>query len=350
VTGGLGPTLDDVTRHAVARAAGVPLVSSAAALQGIRSWFERAGRGMPAANDRQALLPEGAELLPNERGTAPGFELALGASRILALPGPPAEMRAMLEAAVLPRLARLPAAGEVCLQHSLQLFDLSESLFADRVGSWMARDSNPLMGVTAKEGVLSVRIVARSARAADAEVLLAARVAEMRARFQEHLFSEEGRDLATVLGETLLAAGLRVALAESCTGGMVAARLTRVAGISRVFRRGWVSYSDEAKQEELGVAQALLEEHGAVSAEAARAMALGAAGRAGARLALSVTGNAGPEGGTERAPVGLVWFGTCVDGEAAAVSRRWPDAGRERIREWATNFALLTLLKAARSL
>ena len=348
VTGGLGPTLDDVTRHALARAAGVALVLSEPALVDLRRWFERSGRTMAKANERQALLPEGGQLLCNRRGTAPGIELLLGGARVFALPGPPAEMQDMLAKEVLPRL-KPASGGEYHVQTRMHLFDLSESLFADRVGEWMEREANPLIGVTAKAGVLSVRLVARSTRLEQAEQLLASRVDEMRGLFQEHLLSETAADPAHALGQFLIEHGITLALAESCTGGLVASRLTNVPGISAVFGRGWVTYSNEAKQCELGVSAERLAEHGAVSAEVVEAMALGAAERAECRAALAVSGVAGPGGGTPEKPVGLVWYGLALDGRVTSFSRRWPDAGRERVREWATNFALGSLLRHLKS-
>jgi nicotinamide-nucleotide amidase len=340
VTGGLGPTLDDVTRHAAARAAGVPLVTSEKALGWIRDWFARSSRPMAASNERQALVPRGAALIPNPRGTAPGFRVDVGGSAVFALPGPPREMRGMLEESVLPWLAARPVDAWSRSARSFFLFDLAESAFADRVGAWMERSANPLITVTAKMGVLSVRMVASGSSAAAADAVLAARAAEFRTRFAEHLFSEESGELAFALGRELLARGVSVTLAESCTGGMVAAALTRCAGISSVFRQGYVTYADEAKTALLGVPRELLARFGAVSREVAEAMARGAAERACARLALAVTGIAGPSGGTSEKPVGLVCFATALDGAVESIERRFSPVGRDPVREWATNLAL----------
>lgn len=347
-SGGLGPTLDDVTRHGAARAAGRALVHSEEAWSRITAWFERAGREMPASNRRQALIPEGAEVLENRRGTAPGFRVPVGESTLIVLPGPPREFQPMVGEHVLPWLAARGRPGIVHRARRFYLVDLSESAFADGVGDWMQREANPLMGVTADAGVLSVRLIARGATEAEADELLAVRGGELLERFGGHVFSEDKSDVAFALGELLLARGATVTVAESCTGGAVAFELTRFPGISAVFHESQVVYSDRAKVERLGVDPELLARHGAVSAEVAAAMARGAAERTGAELALSVTGIAGPGGGTPGKPVGTVWFGLSRRGEVTTVLRRWPDAGRDAVRRWATTKALALLLEAAR--
>jgi competence/damage-inducible protein CinA-like protein len=347
-SGGLGPTLDDVTRHAAARAAGVELVRSEEAWDQVRAWYTRADRPMPDSNARQALVPTGATVLANRCGTAPGFRMSIGAAVLFVLPGPPAELADMYEHGVAPWLERHPAGEEVFRARSFYLHDLSESVFADAVGAWMERDANPRLGVTVKGGVMSAKLLARGRDELQALSLLDGRGAEFTARFGEHIFSEHTPDLALALGQVLLAKGLSVTAAESCTGGLVVGALTRVPGISAVLRESVVTYADVAKTERLGVPAELLEAHGAVSAEVAGAMARGAAARAGARLAVAVTGVAGPGGGTPAKPVGLVWFGVCLDGEVQTVSRRWPTVGRERVRAWATAKALALLLEAAR--
>jgi nicotinamide-nucleotide amidase len=334
VTGGLGPTLDDLTRHALAAAAGVELVEDARALETLHAWFAAQGRSCPESNRRQALFPRGAQVLPNALGSAPGFLLRCGRALIAALPGPPREMermfsdelRSRLETALPPRPARALA--------RFHLFGLSEAAFADRCGDWMARGTDPLLGVTAHSGVLSAQL------SASTEALLAARAEEFRGRFREWIFSEESGDLARVLGELLLARGITIATAESCTGGLLAQRLTQLPGISAVFGWGFVSYADAAKQALLGVEPALLESHGAVSLPVAEAMARGAAQRSGARLALSITGVAGPEGGTQRKPVGMVCFATSLDGLVQSTERRFAVRGRDLIREFAAQTAL----------
>ena len=349
VTGGLGPTLDDVTRDAAARAAGVPLVRSEDAARWIERYFARSPRPMAASNERQAWIPAGAEPLANPGGSAPGFRLEIDASTVFCLPGPPRELGPMLESELAPWLAARPPKG-AALARRFYLFGLSEGVLADRAGEWMERGANPLFGVTFTAGVLAVRLLARASTPEEARALLDARAGEFLERFGAHVFSESCPDLAGVLIEELAARGRTLALAESCTGGLASARVARVAGASRVLQEGFVTYSERAKVERLGVERAMLERHGAVSREVALAMALGARRASGADLAVSVTGVAGPGGGSDAKPVGLVWFGVATaDGEQAE-ERRFPAAGRERVQDWAAATALYLALRATRSL
>jgi nicotinamide-nucleotide amidase len=347
LTGGLGPTLDDVTRHACARAAGVDLVLDAGVLRDLQHLFESRGRPFAQSNERQALFPRGADVLPNPHGTAAGFCVEVAGSLVFALPGPPREMLPMLEREVLPRVLRALPAREHHERRTFYLFGLSESAFADMCGAWMDRDAEPLVGVTARHGVLSVTIRARGTTPDLARESADRRAAEVRERFGAWLFSESDSEPCFALGRELLARRLRVAVAESCTGGLVAARLTSVPGISAVFDRGFVTYANEAKTELLGVDPALLAAHGAVSAPVAAAMARGAAERSRVPLAVSVTGVAGPDGGTAEKPVGLVVFGVYRHGQVTTEERRFVVRERDLIREFAANTALDLLRRAA---
>lgn len=363
LTGGLGPTLDDVTRHACARAAGTDLVLDSAVLRALKDLFETRGRPFAQSNERQALFPRGADVLPNPHGTAAGFCVDVSGSLVFALPGPPREMLPMLENEVLPRVLRARPAHEHYERRTFYLFGLSESTFADMCGAWMDRDANPLVGVTARHGVLSVTLrahgaltprehgpaMSRAPSVGSSEVvkLIDRRAAEVRERFGAWLFSETDSEPCTALGRELLARGLRVAVAESCTGGLIAAKLTSVPGISAVFDRGFVTYANEAKTELLGVDPALIAAHGAVSAPVAAAMARGAAEKSRVPLAVSVTGVAGPGGGTVDKPVGLVVFGLYDRGQVTTEERRFVVRERDLIREFAANTALDLLRRAA---
>ena len=339
-TGGLGPTLDDVTRDAAAAAARVPLARSDETLEGLRAMYRRRGKEMPSSNERQAMFPSGAQLMPNPRGTAAGFRLWVEGSVLAVLPGPPHEMREMLERELLPWLAARCGAGECFESRVYGLAGIAESAFADRAGDWMERTANPLMGVTAHCGVLRVSLRARGATREAARARLEQREAELRERFAAETFSVGEPRLAHAVGARLLERGITLATAESCTGGLVAAMLTEVPGISRVYLEGWVCYSDRAKEQRLGVPREAIERHGAVSAEVASAMAAGAARESGARVALSITGIAGPSGGTPEKPVGLVWFGLSIDGAPRAFEERFPPHGRESVRLFAAHRAL----------
>jgi len=252
----------------------------------------------------------------------------------------------MLVDHALPRItARV--VGLPCVERRLfHLFGLPESAFADRAGDWMARGANPLVGVTASGGRLSVSVRAEASTRADAQRVCAARGAEIRTRFAEWIFSEDEPDLAAVVGRELIARNITVTLAESCTGGLAAERLTRTPGISAVFELGFVTYANRAKVELLGVDPALLAAHGAVSSQVAAAMARGAAERSGARLAASITGIAGPGGATPEKPVGLVHIGISADGVVTTEERRFLDLGRDLIRDFATN-TVFDLLRRA---
>jgi nicotinamide-nucleotide amidase len=339
VGGGLGPTLDDVTRHGVARAFGRELIESPEALAEVRGWFDRRGVAMSDTNRRQALFPRGARIVKNRAGTAPAFLLEEGARVVLALPGPPRELHVIWSEEVVPWLRARGWVGAALAEQRFYLFGIPESLFAEQSGEWMARDADPRIGCTVRDGTLTATLRARAA-SPDSLAALAARAAEFRVRFAREIYSEDEWALEQVLGRELLARGIAVSAAESCTGGLVLALLTAVPGISRVFSQGFVTYSDTAKQRAIGVAPELLGAHGAVSREVAEAMALGAARASGAELALAVTGIAGPDGGSAEKPVGLVCFASAFRGVVMSTERRFPPTDRESIRRQAARTAL----------
>lgn len=349
-TGGLGPTLDDVTRHAAARAAGRGLVRDEASLALIRAWFEGRGRTMAASNERQALIPEGGVVLENPVGTAPGFRVPVRGGTLAVLPGPPREMQTVYTTALEPWLAARERAGARAGAKFL-LHGLSESVFSDLAGDWMERGANPRMGVLAGRGVLQVKFESRAPVPAEAQIILDARRAEFRERFAEWLICE-GREssIAPVLVRYLIECGLTVATAESCTGGMTAELLTREPGVSASFLQGWVTYSYASKSNALGVPLALIESEGAVSEAVAGCMAAGAAERSGADLAVAISGIAGPDGGTPEKPVGTVCFGIASRGVIATSTRHFPARGRSFVREWAAQEALVLLYRAALAL
>jgi len=336
VGGGLGPTLDDVTRHGLARAFGRELHESAAALADVRAWFAGRGVVMSETNRRQALLPTGATMLHNRAGTAPCFVVEGAGRAAVALPGPPRELRVVWSEEVVPWLRARGWTGSALAERRFYLFGIPESTFAERAGAWMARDADPLVGCTVRDGTLSATLRAR----AGGEAALEQRAREFRARFAREIYSEDEWALEHVLGRELLARGVSVTAAESCTGGMLLALLTAVPGISRVFAQGFVTYADEVKTRALGVPRELIAAHGAVSREVAEAMALGAARASGAELALAVTGIAGPDGGSAEKPVGLVCFASAFRGAVLSVERRFPPYERDVIRRLAARTAL----------
>ena len=346
VTGGLGPTLDDVTRHAVAAALERPLETSGAALAQVEAWYRGRGSEMPEANKRQALLPRGAVMIPNRVGTAPGFRVETKGCVVFCLPGPPREMRVLLHEHLLPWIRESRETGERP-ERRFHLYGVPESRFAELVGEWMARDADPRMGCSVKRGVLSVTLQAVET-SRDAQRRLELRAEEFRARFAESVFSEDEERIEAVLAAELLERDVSFALAESCTGGLASALLCRVPGVSRIYREGFVTYSNAAKERTLGVSAELLARHGAVSAEVAEAMARGARERSGADLAVSITGIAGPGGDSPEKPVGLVWFGVAGERGAEAFERRFPPVERESIQSFAARGALFLALARLR--
>ncbi len=340
VTGGLGPTADDLTRHALAAVAGVPLEEHAPSLAHLHAFFGARGRMMPPANAVQALIPRGARALPNAVGTAPGIAIRLGRTPCYALPGVPLEMYAMFTGSVEPEL-RAATAGAVLLCRKLNTFGLGESELGALIADLMARGRNPEVGTTAGYGVVGVRINAAGPDETTARRMLDQAEAELRARLGEIVFGVDDETLAVVVGRRLAALGRTVSTAESCTGGMIAAALTDIPGSSAYFRGGVVAYANEAKTAVLAVPAERIARHGAVSAPVAEAMAAGVAARLGTDYALAVTGIAGPTGGTADKPVGLVFIGLRTPRETTVREFRFGhDAPRDVIRQRATHAAL----------
>ena len=346
-TGGLGPTLDDRTRHAAAAAAGQELVHDEVAWQQILAYFARLQRlVVPESNRRQALRPAGAELLENRWGSAPGFALRLGRALVFVLPGVPREMYGMLEELVLPRVRTLPGGGAAAATFAaLKVLGPSEAALGERIAAFMVEGRNPAVGITASHGLLTVRIAARGA---DAEVLCAADRARLLTVLGDDFVCDGDAPLQVDVAARLRAGGKTLALAESCTAGLAAGALGDVPGVSAVLRGGVVAYADAVKIAQLGVDPALLAAEGAVSEPVAAAMAKGVAARLGADLGGAITGIAGPDGGTPEKPVGTVCFGLASRGEAIAWTRKIPDLGREFVRRRAVAELFAALIRHLR--
>jgi nicotinamide-nucleotide amidase len=305
VTGGLGPTTDDITTAATASVLDVPLERHEESLARIRERFAQIGRPMSKSNEKQADFPRGSRILPNPNGTAPGFSATIGGALAFFLPGPPREMLPMFEASVAPELANL--VDEAIHQVRLRTSGLPESEVNDRLQGVEPR-FDVLIGYRASFPVIEVKIIARAATPALAEERARLASAEVRQRLGNAVFGEGTLTFAAAIGQELVRRGLRLACAESCTGGLVGEVLTAEGGASAFFAGSAVVYENAAKTALLGVPEAMLREHGAVSAEVARAMAEGARARFGVDLALAITGIAGPDGGSEQKPVGLVHY------------------------------------------
>jgi nicotinamide-nucleotide amidase len=338
VTGGLGPTRDDMTKVEVAALFGMPLQLDESVLQSLEARFRRLGRPMPAVNRTQAEVPQGATLLPNPRGTAPGLWLEDRHGRVaVLLPGVPSEMRGLLVEEVLPRVLQRVGDRRVVRSRSVRTTGVPESALAERIGP-IEDDIAPLTlaYLPSTDGV-DLRVTAWSMPEGEADRRLAASLAMLRERAGEHCYGEDGADLAAVVLERLR--GQRLAVGESCTGGLVAARITAIPGASAVFVGGVVAYANGVKTDLLDVPAATLEAHGAVSEEAVRAMAEGVQRRFNAGAAIAVTGIAGPDGGTPEKPVGTVWLAARVGATTRTVKRVFPGE-RAEIRARAAQAAL----------
>jgi nicotinamide-nucleotide amidase len=339
VSGGLGPTSDDRTREGASRALGIEMRLEPEILDGLSKRFAKRGIEMPEVNRRQAMVPQGAVVLPNPRGTAPGLFIETSGGRVLVLlPGPPRELEPIFEDQVMPRLKAI--AGEVFYRtRKLWVAGLPESSVEQKIVSTYQAYENPLTTILAAPGQVEIRLTARERSAAAADALNEELAAKLRSILGEHLFSEREESLEAVLGTLLLEGGMRITIAESITGGLIAHRITQVPGASRYFDTGFVTYSNESKTVLLGVAPDLFRRVGAVSEEVALAMATGALERASADIALSVTGIAGPAGGSDEKPVGLVYVGLATRASARAERRQFPGE-RRQVKRWTAQTAL----------
>ncbi len=342
ITGGLGPTRDDITKHAVAGLFDAPLEFRDQIWQDLVERWARLGRRLAEANRTQAMVPRGATVLPNRWGTAPGLWLEGGPGLAIMLPGVPREMRGLLEHEVVPRLAS-QAVGRVIRSRTLRTTGIPESSLSDRVGPI----EGELLPVTlaylpSLEGV-DLRVTCWDMEPGEADRRLAAAIERLRQAAGSHVYGEEDADLAAVVLDAARGTGRTLAVAESCTGGLVGGRLTAIPGSSDVFLGGVIAYHNEAKRTLLGVPADVLEREGAVSEATARLMAEGAARRLGASAAVAVTGIAGPGGGSPEKPVGTICFATTVGG-ATQSSRTILPGERHDIRTRATQLALHLLL------
>jgi nicotinamide-nucleotide amidase len=349
MSGGLGPTQDDLTREALARTYGVNLVENARSLAEIEAMFARRHRAMPERNKVQALLPEGAEPLPNRVGTAPGVWMNREGKTIACLPGVPSEMKVMWHEQVIPRLRDQGLATRVIVERKINLFGKGESEFEAEALDLTARGRVPEVGITASDATISFRVSGQGTTVEEAEVMMAPTIALIRERFAGLILGEGTEDMPEAVFAQLTRTNTTLAVAESCTGGLIARELTKMPGVSAVFPGGVVSYANAAKSEILGVDPGLIEEHGAVSAEVAAAMATGARARFRSSLGLAVTGIAGPGGGSAEKPVGLVYVGLATEkGVQTRKLELGPEQPRDIIQRRAAKHALnwvrLTLL------
>lgn len=347
ISGGIGPTEDDLTRQALAAALRVPLVPDAGWLARLDNFFKGLRRPMPPMNRVQAMIPEGASLIDNSAGTAAGIDAAYQSGdlktqcRIFVMPGVPKEMKVMFQSHVVPNI-RAAGSGAVILSRTLHTFGLGESTIAERLGDLMNRGRNPTVGTTVSGGIVSVRINARGS-ADQCREDLERTTAQCRDALAELVFGQDDQTLSEIVGQLLLARpGVHVATAESCTGGLLAKMLTDFPGASGHLLAGWITYSPDAKVRDLNVDAGMITEQGIVSEPVAIAMAQGACRRAGANRGIGITGVAGPSGGTAAAPVGTVCIGIADPLRSYGRTFRFP-GDREMVRDRAAKMALAML-------
>ncbi len=309
LTGGLGPTADDLTRTGLGHAVtpGQALVQDADALRHLEALYRTRHKTMATTNLVQTYRPETTTMIANPNGTAMGLADSLGGCRVFALPGPPREMQPMFDLAVVPHL---PAANDdnAAMTRFVHAYGLAESEASQKLGDLLARNRSPQLGITVSRTILTVRIRAQGSRETISTQIEDDTDSVQRALWP-YVFGGGDDTLASTVGDLLGQRGATVATAESCTGGMLGAMLVDVAGSSNYYAGGWVTYSDAMKSRCLGVSEKLLAEHGAVSKQVASAMAVGAVQQSGAAYGISITGIAGPGGGSDAKPVGLVYIG-----------------------------------------
>jgi nicotinamide-nucleotide amidase len=338
-TGGLGPTADDLTREALAAATSRSLRRDDAIVAGLRARFARFARPMSDTNLQQADVIEGAEVLENARGTAPGQLLEHQGRIAILLPGPPGEMKPMFDEQVLPRLRARVGPTRVVRRRVLRIASMGESAVDELVAPVYSRFENPKTTILGGAGQVELHLVAHGDGEAEAEVRIAELAQLLHEALPGRIFSDDGRELPRVVVDLLRERDLVLALAESCTGGLLSARLTEVPGASAVLERAIVSYANQAKLDELAVPAALVAEKGAVSEQVAAAMAAGVQAAARSDVAVAITGIAGPDGGTPDKPVGLVYVAT-AGAAGTRVRRSLFPGGREMIRHQSTQLAL----------
>jgi len=350
-TGGLGPTKDDITAAVVAHVMGVNLVEDQTSAAKIRSFARDRGLTLLDSLLKQAVVPEGAQVVPNPVGTAPGFISTRDGRTAIALPGVPTEMKAMAEQTVLPYLAARAAKEEgaaVILSRTLRLAGIGESQAEAEIGDLIASQTNPTIAPYAKTYEVHLRVTARAASREAAESLIAPVEARIRDRLGSYIYGADEEGLEAVIGGMLRSAGLTLAAAESCTGGLIGHRITNVPGSSDYFLAGLTTYSNDSKTRLLGVPAELIATHGAVSPEVAVAMAEGVRRAVGADVGVSTTGIAGPGGATPTKPLGLVHIG--LSDKAGNVSEELRLRGdRVMIKERAAQLALFLLYRGLKA-
>lgn len=346
LTGGLGPTEDDLTKEVTAQLMGLPLVEDPHSRELLDTYMKQyeknnSQRRITANNYKQALIPQGALVLDNHNGTAPGLIIEKDQKIAILLPGPPIEMKPMFEEEVFPYLRRKQP--EIIYSQIVKICSIGESQVAEEIQDLIENQTNPTIAPYAKTGEVHLRITAKAESEKECRKLIKPVVQELKVRFGKNIFAtDEKKTLEEAVVDMLKDQGLTLALAESCTGGAVASRIVNVPGASEVFGHGFVTYSNRAKRKLLGVKKPTLKTYGAVSEKCAKEMAKGGCFVAKSDICLSITGIAGPDGGTEKTPVGTVFMGCCYNNKV--IVREFHFTGnRLKIREQAVAHALAFL-------
>lgn len=346
-TGGLGPTADDKTKPSIAAIFGREMVLDQSILDALEQrWLKRFGVRMPDSNRQQAMVPEGATVLANRHGSAPGIWIEDSRGWVAMFPGVPRELRGMLADTLIPRLReRLPEGGTVVRSRTLRTANISESAIADRLGE-LGRgvDGLSLAFLPGIDGV-DLRLTSTEHEADETERRLTAAANQLRERVGRFIYGEGDDDLAALMLAECIERRETIAVAESCTGGLLGGRLTAISGSSAVVQGGVIAYANDVKVRELGVSAEAIEAHGAVSEPVARAMATGVRSRYGTTIGIGITGIAGPTGGTPEKPVGTVWVAVDLNGDVHAVRAVVP-GDRTEIRQRAAQLALDRLRRA----
>ena len=341
-TGGLGPTQDDLTKELGAKYFNKKMVLHEPSLEWIKKYLDIKDEEILEANKNQAYFPEGAIVLPNEKGTAPGAIISEDNKILIILPGPPKEMKAMFTNHVVNFLSDLT--GKIIKSKTLRLFGIGESLMAKKADDIIQNSINPTVAPYAKDYEVTLRVTAKDESEEICDRLINSKCEEIKRVLGEYIYGEGEKSLDVVVAELLCEKKLTISIAESCTGGMVSSTLISYPGISAVFKEGAVTYSNEAKINRLGVNEETINTFGPVSEETAKEMAEGMANVANTDIAISTTGIAGPEGGTDEKPVGLVYIGVFIKGKTI-VQKLNLTGDREAIRRKATMNALNILRK-----
>lgn len=337
-TGGLGPTQDDLTKEIAAEVLHDQLMLHQDVLDGIEDYFKNVNRVMTENNKKQAYLPSRAVVFDNDAGTAPGFALEEDGKIIICLPGPPREMTRMFDRRVKPYLEQ--KTEHVIFYRMIRTFGIGESMLETELLPWIDGQTDPTLATYAKEGEACLRITSKRKTKEEAQAAVDDMIDQVKTKIGAFIYSYDDEELYQVVGKKLMEQKISISCAESCTGGLFAQTMTDIPGISAVFDRGFVTYSNAAKMEELGVKAETLEQYGAVSKETAAEMVEGLKRVTKSRLCISVTGIAGPDGGTEEKPVGLVYIGAILDEKQTVKEFRI----RNISRKWNRNYTLLCML------